>query len=83
MMSLRDSPEAIGPDLFGFSGLDACWACRSCRLGRASLIPNEAQEQQDFANWELLNRSGMIYVLILALVAVTFLLRSLIAPSLP
>lgn len=46
------------------------------------MIPNEAQGKQDFANWELLNRSGMIYVFILALVAVTFLLRSLIAPTL-
>jgi two-component system sensor kinase FixL len=46
------------------------------------LIPSEGHKRQHFAVGDLLKKAGMIYAFVLALVAVTFLVRSLIAPTL-
>jgi two-component system sensor kinase FixL len=46
------------------------------------LIPAESPPQRPSAGWHLLQRPGMIYVLVLVLVAVTFITRSLVAPTL-
>jgi two-component system, LuxR family, sensor kinase FixL len=47
-----------------------------------TLIPAESPEQRISSVWQRLQQSGMIYVLVLALVAVTFITRSLVAPTL-
>lgn len=46
------------------------------------MIPAESPPQRPSAGWHLLQRPGMIYVLVLVLVAVTFITRSLVAPTL-
>lgn len=46
------------------------------------MIPAESPPQRSSAGWHLLQRPGMIYVLVLVLVAVTFITRSLVAPTL-
>lgn len=45
-------------------------------------IPGETPPQPDSAGWHLLRRPGMTYTLVLVLVAITFLARSLVAPTL-
>ena len=44
--------------------------------------PGETPERPDSAGWRLLQRPGMTYILVLGLVAITFLARSLVAPTL-
>lgn len=46
------------------------------------MIPAESPPQRPSAGWHLLQRPGMIYVLVLVLVGVTFITRSLVAPTL-
>ena len=46
------------------------------------MIPGDTTEQRRSTGWDFLQRPGMIYALVLALVAVTFLARSLVAPTL-
>ena len=46
------------------------------------MIPGDTTEQHRSTGWDFLQRPGMTYVLVLALVAVTFLARSLVAPTL-
>src|ERR1041385_5727611 len=47
----------------------------------ASLIPSDHKKRQ-FADWSALKRPGMMYAFVLALVVLTFLARSFIAPTL-
>ena len=46
------------------------------------MIPGDTTEQRRSTGWDFLRRPGMTYALVLALVAVTFLARSLVAPTL-
>jgi two-component system sensor kinase FixL len=46
------------------------------------MIPDDTTEQHRPTGWDFLRRPGMTYALVLALVAVTFLARSLVAPTL-
>jgi two-component system sensor kinase FixL len=46
------------------------------------MIPGDTTEQHRSIGWDFLRRRGMTYALVLALVAATFLARSLVAPTL-
>lgn len=46
------------------------------------MMPPDTTEQRRSTDWDFLRRPGTTYALVLALVAVTFLARSLIAPTL-
>lgn len=46
------------------------------------MIPGDSTEQQRSSDWDFLKRPGITYVLVLALVAITFLARSMVAPTL-
>ena len=46
------------------------------------MVPGDTTEQHPSIGWDFLRRRGMTYALVLALVAVTFLARSLVAPTL-
>src|SRR5215204_6089942 len=46
-----------------------------------AVIPGGTSEQHPSTGWDFLQLPGMTYVLVLALVAVTFLARSLLAPT--
>ncbi|MGA8749000.1 MAG: hypothetical protein WB563_09425, partial [Pseudolabrys sp.] len=47
-----------------------------------TLIPAESPEQRRSSVWQRLQQPGTTYALVLALVAVTFITRSLVAPTL-
>jgi len=47
-----------------------------------ALIPAESVAQRSSSVWRQLQKPGMVYVLVLALVALTFITRSLVAPTL-
>src|SRR6478672_13154747 len=79
-----------------YGGKNRCFLSRisvaECRLARSdraqhkvpflTMIPGDTTEQHRSIGWDFLRRRGMTYALVLALVAATFLARSLVAPTL-
>src|SRR6185436_4305419 len=90
----RENSDDLPKGLFGGECRCFLWRISVARRRLASsdraqdevpdlaMMPRDTTEQRRSTDWDFSRRPGMTYALVLALVAVTFLARSLVAPTL-